>query len=83
MASNTLPSRGAGVNPPNRFEKIHIEPTLNGIRNKIPCPAQQFLKDKTSTIIAYNDSPDVGFEASVNHTRVRTRLYLLLRPAIS
>src|SRR5258706_1542765 len=69
MASKTLPSRGAGGNPPNRFEKIHIEPDTDWDPEQDPLPRTQFLRDKTATIIAYNDSPDVGFEASVNPYR--------------
>jgi len=69
MADNTLISRGAGGNPANRFEKIHLEPDAEWDPEQDPLPRTQFLKDKTSKIIAYNDSPDVGFEASVNPYR--------------
>jgi DNA repair photolyase len=69
MASNTPSTRGAGNNPPNRFEKIHLEPDAEWDSEQDPLPRTEFLKDKTSTIIAYNDSPDVGFEASVNPYR--------------
>src|SRR5437870_1959723 len=69
MASNALPTRGAGGNPPNRFDKIHLEPDLECDPEADPLPRTQFLKDRTSTIISYNDSPDVGFEASVNPYR--------------
>ncbi len=34
-----------------------------------PLPRTVFLKDTTQTIIAYNDSPDIGFEASINPYR--------------
>ncbi len=34
-----------------------------------PLPTTLFLRDNTSTIITYNDSPDIGFEASVNPYR--------------
>ncbi len=69
MADHTLISRGAGGNPPNRFEQIHLEPDAEWDPEQDPLPRTQFLKDKTSKIIAYNDSPDVGFEASVNPYR--------------
>jgi DNA repair photolyase len=69
MVSKTLPSRGAGGNPPNRFEKIHFEPDADWDPEQDPLPRTQFLKDTTSTIITYNDSPDVGFEASINPYR--------------
>src|SRR2546426_11802391 len=69
MISKTLPSRGAGGNPPNRFETIHLEPDADFDPEQDPLPRTQFLKDNSSTIIAYNDSPDVGFEASINPYR--------------
>src|SRR5207249_8672341 len=34
-----------------------------------PLPRTQFLKDTTSTLITCNNSPDVGFEASINPYR--------------
>src|SRR5256885_1576985 len=69
MASIANPSRGAASNPPNRFEKIHLEPDGEWNPEEDPLPRTQFLKDRTSTIIAYNVSPDVGFEASINPYR--------------
>ncbi len=64
-----LPSRGAAHNPPNRFEKIVLERDPDWDPELDPLPRTQFLKDRSSTIIAYNDSPDVGFEASINPYR--------------
>jgi DNA repair photolyase len=61
--------RGAAENPPNRFEKIHLERDEDWNPEEDPLPRTQFLKDNTKTIIAYNDSPDIGFEASVNPYR--------------
>ncbi|HXU77310.1 MAG TPA: PA0069 family radical SAM protein [Methylomirabilota bacterium] len=69
MAIEPIPTRGAGSNPANRFEKIHLEPDLDWNPEEDPLPRTQFLKDRTSTIISRNDSPDVGFEASVNPYR--------------
>ncbi len=64
-----MPSRGAAENPPNRFEQICLERDADWNPEDDPLPRTQFLKDKTRTIIAYNDSPDIGFEASVNPYR--------------
>jgi DNA repair photolyase len=61
--------RGAAVNPPNRFEKIHLERDEDWNPEEDPLPRTQFLKDSSKTVIAYNDSPDIGFEASVNPYR--------------
>ncbi len=67
--SSPIPARGAGGNPPNRFEKLHLEPDADWNPEDDPHPKTQFFRDQTSTIISYNDSPDVGFEASVNAYR--------------
>jgi DNA repair photolyase len=64
-----LPTRGAATNPPNRFEHIQLERDTDWDPEEDPSPRTQFLRDRTSTIIAYNDSPDVGFETSVNPYR--------------
>ena len=56
--------RGSSDNPRNRFEPLAFVP--DGAPTG---PATQFLKDASRSIIAYNDSPDVGFEASVNPYR--------------
>ncbi|MDQ3626847.1 MAG: PA0069 family radical SAM protein [Verrucomicrobiota bacterium] len=71
MAEN-LRARGASGNPGSRFDKLHVEfdPIEPGgddeDRPKLPT---QFYRDLTKTIIARNDSPDVGFETSVNPYR--------------
>ena len=65
----SLPARGAASNPPNRFEKITFERDADWDPELDPLPRTQFLKDQSQTIIAYNESPDVGFEASINPYR--------------
>jgi DNA repair photolyase len=64
-----IPTRGAAANPPNRFEEIHLERDENWNPEEDPLPRTQFLKDHSRTIITTNDSPDVGFEASINPYR--------------
>jgi DNA repair photolyase len=61
--------RGAAENPPNRFEKIHLERDEDWNPEEDPLPRTQFLKDSSKTIIAHNDSPDIGFETSINPYR--------------
>jgi len=66
--------RGAGENPPNRFEKIHLEPDTDwnpeeDDGGRPQGPRTQFFKDQSQTIIARNDSPDVGFQTSLNPYR--------------
>ena len=64
--------RGATGNPANRFEALHVE--LDPLESadeddERPGLKTQFLRDGTKTIIARNNSPDVGFETSVNPYR--------------
>jgi DNA repair photolyase len=61
--------RGAMENPPNRFEKIVLQPDADWNPDGDVLPRTQFFKDHSQTIIARNDSPDVGFQASLNPYR--------------
>ncbi len=67
--------RGAGFNPPNRFDPEHHEIELETVEDdqdyleSLRRPETQFLADRSRSIIAENQSPDVGFEASVNPYR--------------
>src|SRR5437868_4870729 len=62
--------RGASHNPPNRFERLHYEPDVEAAAEADrPGPKTQFLRDSSQSIIATNDSPDVGFSASINPYR--------------
>ena len=59
--------RGTIENPANRFETLFYE---NDAEQEQPgTAATQFLKDPSRSIISYNDSPDVGFNASINPYR--------------
>jgi len=61
--------RGAVSNPPNRFEKISLERDIDWDPAEDPSPQTQFLRDLSKTIIAYNNSPDIPFSASINPYR--------------
>jgi DNA repair photolyase len=61
--------RGAPENPANRFDRIHLEPDADWNSEDNPLPRTQFLIDHSKTAIAYNDSPDIGFNASINPYR--------------
>ena len=67
--------RGARLNPPNRFETTHHELELEQVEDDeeyldtLSRPPTEYLPDQSRSIIARNDSPDVGFEASVNPYR--------------
>src|ERR1700731_2086895 len=67
--------RGASWSPANRFEKLHVDLTDLGVvdnnpeSDDKPRRATQYFRDGTKTIIARNQSPDVGFETSINPYR--------------
>jgi DNA repair photolyase len=65
----TIRGRGAAGNPMNRFEAIQLEREADWDPSEDPAPTTKFFRDASQTIIAYNDSPDVGFSASVNPYR--------------
>ena len=60
--------RGASWNPHNRFEPLEYirDEEYEGDEN---APRTIYLRDPSRSIIAFNDSPDVGFEASINPYR--------------
>jgi DNA repair photolyase len=60
--------RGSASNPPNRFEAIELEPEPDEVGEREPIRTQ-FLRDATRSIIARNQSPDLGFDASINPYR--------------
>lgn len=63
-------ARGATFQPKNRFAATHLEPDPDGLEEvEAPLPRTQFIPDHTETLITYNDSPDVGFSASLNPYR--------------
>ena len=65
-----LLGRGASANPANRFEALVIEPDPEErLDEEVPALTTKFYRDFSRTIIAHNDSPDVGFESSVNPYR--------------
>ncbi len=61
--------RGAGDNPGNRFQTIHLERDDDWDPAEDPALTTTFLRDHSRSIINYNDSPDVGFDASINPYR--------------
>jgi DNA repair photolyase len=67
--------RGASWSPANRFEKLHVD--LNDIdvvdvdleTEERPQRRTQYFRDETKSVITRNNSPDVGFETSLNPYR--------------
>jgi DNA repair photolyase len=60
--------RGANENPANRFERIAFEPDAAD-PDEAPAPDTRFFTDPSRRILAENDSPDVGFDVSLNPYR--------------
>ncbi len=66
MTSRKAPrGRGVAGNPAGRFERIEVK-CLDAGPGKIET---EYLADASRSIIAYNQSPDVGFDASLNPYR--------------
>ena len=67
--------RGAQTSPANRFEAVHLEPQLDELAadDELLAPHRfvptEFFADQSRSIIASNDSPDVGFRYSINAYR--------------
>lgn len=70
----TRRGRGSDRNPKNRFETLAISTESEFVdesHDDLPerAPATVFLRDTSRSVIARNESPDVGFDASVNPYR--------------
>jgi len=70
---NRLKHKGRGIsqNPKNRFDSLEFIPnyenwTPEDFEQK---PSTKLYKDSSKTFIAYNKSPDIGYNASVNPYR--------------
>jgi DNA repair photolyase len=62
--------RGSAENPPNRFERLHYadDPELDREPDPTHVPTAVF-RDPSRSILAWNESPDLGFAASLNPYR--------------
>jgi DNA repair photolyase len=73
MARYREPIRGRGTQaaPPNRFESAALEPEpeTGDDFDLAPDPRTQYLRDASRSAIAHNQSPDVGFDVSINPYR--------------
>lgn len=67
--------RGATVNPPNRFERQAAAPfddgwnTLAAEFAELPPLRTTLTRDSSRSVIAWNQSPDIGFDRAVNPYR--------------
>jgi DNA repair photolyase len=71
MPEQPTPQRGRGApaNPPNRFEPLSYSRDPDGGDAEDPALETHFFKDTSRSLITYNASPDVGFDASINPYR--------------
>ena len=61
--------RGATMNPADRFAALHYEQDeFSAAEDARPLPTE-FFRDDSQSIISRNNSPDVGFETSINPYR--------------
>lgn len=67
--------RASGFNPPNRFEELHVGQPPEDLARYFEIPDTErtiltkYYFDHTKTILARNDSPDIGFTYSLNPYR--------------
>lgn len=63
--------RGATCNPKGRFEQLEIEADIpdGEMEEDAPRLATQVYLDTSRSILSFNDSPDVGFSATLNPYR--------------
>jgi len=86
--NDAIRGRGSTDNPTGRFERLLYDNDESFVQHDPetePAPRQletEYLRDHTRAIIARNDSPDVGFDASINPYRGCTHgcCYCFARP---
>jgi DNA repair photolyase len=67
--NNSPRGRGTPDNPPNRFERLVYLPIIESPDDQERAVKTQYLKDASRSLLTTNDSPDVGFDASINPYR--------------
>src|SRR5271154_7551739 len=77
--------RGAGSNVPGRFDSLTLEQADDGWYQDeiVENLSETVLPDRARSVISTNDSPDVGFEASINPYRGCSHgcIYCFARPS--
>ena len=64
-----LPARGASINPVCRFDHVVRSLDEEADGEDRPAPATTVQAEKATRIISRNDSPDLGFDRSINPYR--------------
>jgi DNA repair photolyase len=71
----SIKGRGAAIQPNNPYLPVHVEPDFEQVEGdkeylaQLGRPATEYIPDESQSIVAENDSPDVGFRYSVNPYR--------------
>lgn len=71
----TPKGRGSAIRPANPYHSVQLEPDLEQVAGdadylaELGRPPTQYLPDESQSIVAQNDSPDVGFRWSINPYR--------------
>ena len=85
QGSGPIKGRGAVSNMPGRFESRVLTPVDDGwyLDEPPPDPAESALPDRARSVITSNDSPDVGFDRSINPYRGCSHacIYCFARPS--
>jgi DNA repair photolyase len=71
LGSRSFKGRGAASNVPGRFDSLTLEPSDDGWYQDeiIENLTETVLPDRARSVITSNESPDVGFEVSINPYR--------------
>ena len=64
----SIRGRGSAHNPKNRFLPLAVEREAWTLASD-PDPKTEVLEDRSRRVISRNDSPDLGFDASLNPYR--------------
>jgi DNA repair photolyase len=73
--SKSIRGRGAGIQPNNPYLPVHLEADLEHVEGdeeyleQLGRPPTEYLPDESQSIVAENDSPDLGFRYSINPYR--------------
>jgi DNA repair photolyase len=71
MSTHDLDGRGTRLNPANRFERLHVD--LSDVEDDphslTPPAPTELYRDASRSVLAENDSPDIGFRFSLNPYR--------------
>jgi DNA repair photolyase len=64
-----IKGRGSAENPKNRFTENEVEYDVDEETGQLKRPKTRLIPDHTTQIISRNNSPDIGFDVSVNPYR--------------